>query len=131
MNKLMQAQKGIEKGVVAGYKAIENGVVSGYKSIENGVVPATRKLKTELSAAIKRLRINSLKRSCPLTMNHRYHKYKVQKSKQTKRSNAELIDFEFGTFITHKRSDERADVMPFGRVADFILPQSKHSQFRF
>ena len=40
MNKLMKAEKKIEKSVVAGYKAIENGVVSGYKKIEDRFVEA-------------------------------------------------------------------------------------------
>jgi len=40
MNKLMKANKEIEKAVVSGYKAIENGVVGSYKKIEDKFVEA-------------------------------------------------------------------------------------------
>ena len=39
-NKLMDANKKIEKLVVGGYKAIEDGVVGGYKKIEDKFVNA-------------------------------------------------------------------------------------------
>lgn len=45
MGKIIDTQKKIEKGVVAGYTAIEHGVVSGYKAIENGVVSGYKKIE--------------------------------------------------------------------------------------
>lgn len=51
MNKLIETQKKIEKGVVTGYKAIENGVVSGYKAIENGAVSGYKKIKDKFVEA--------------------------------------------------------------------------------
>lgn len=38
MNKMMEANKKIEKAVVSGYNAIENGVVGSYKKIEDKFV---------------------------------------------------------------------------------------------
>ncbi len=38
MNKLMEANKKMEKAVVSGYKAIEDGVVGTYQKVEDGVV---------------------------------------------------------------------------------------------
>jgi hypothetical protein len=38
MNILLETERRIENGIVAGYKAIENGVVSGYKKIEDKFV---------------------------------------------------------------------------------------------
>ena len=51
MNKLMKANKKIEKAVVGGYKAIENGVVSGYKAMEDGVVNGYKKLEDKFVEA--------------------------------------------------------------------------------
>ena len=45
MNKFMETQKQIEKGVVSGYQSLETAVVDGYKSIENGVVSGYKKLE--------------------------------------------------------------------------------------
>lgn len=45
MNKLMETEKKIERGVVAGYTKIEDGVVSGYKKIEDGVVSGYKKVE--------------------------------------------------------------------------------------
>ena len=46
LNKLIEANKKMEKAVVTAYKAIENGVVTGYKTIENGVVNGYKKIET-------------------------------------------------------------------------------------
>lgn len=51
MNKLIKANKKIEKAVVGGYKAIENGVVSGYKAIEDGVVGGYKKIENKFVEA--------------------------------------------------------------------------------
>lgn len=51
MNKVMQTQKKIEKGVVAGYKKIENGVVTGYQKIEDGVVSGYKKMEDKFVEA--------------------------------------------------------------------------------
>ena len=45
MNKLMEVERKIERGVVSAYKVIESGVVNGYKTIENGVVGGYKKIE--------------------------------------------------------------------------------------
>jgi len=51
MNKMVAAEKKIEKAVVSGYKAIENGVVNGYMAIENGVVKGYKKIEDKFVEA--------------------------------------------------------------------------------
>ena len=45
MNKFMETQKKIEKGVVSRYKKIEESVMSDYKQVEDSVVTGYKKIE--------------------------------------------------------------------------------------